>query len=80
MQPGSDPWLVIIVFYLGNQASANPETTPSWEPILGRAGQGLKMDPRKVTRLVERTAIGEGGRGWVSKRRRVRAARDFVSL
>ena len=25
------------------------------------------MDPRRVTRLVERTAVGEGERGWVSK-------------
>jgi hypothetical protein len=60
-------WLVIIVSYLGSQASANPETTPSWEPILGPWPARPKMDPRKVTRLVERTAVGEGGRGWVSK-------------
>jgi len=33
----------------------------------GRAGQRPKMDPRSVTRLVERTAVGEGERGWVSK-------------
>jgi hypothetical protein len=30
----------------------------------GRAGQVLKMDPRRVTRLVERTA---GERGWVGE-------------
>jgi hypothetical protein len=33
----------------------------------GRAGQGPKTDPHKVTLLVERTAVGEGERGWVSK-------------
>ena len=33
----------------------------------GSAGQGPKMDPRRVTRLVGRTAVGEGERGWVSK-------------
>jgi hypothetical protein len=26
----------------------------------GRAGQGPKMDPRRLSRLVERTAVGEG--------------------
>jgi hypothetical protein len=29
-----------------------------------RAGQGPKMDQRRVTRLVERTAVGEGGEGF----------------
>jgi hypothetical protein len=33
----------------------------------GRAGQGPKMDSRRATRSVERTAVGEGERGWVSK-------------
>jgi hypothetical protein len=33
----------------------------------GRAGQVLKMDPRRVTRLVERTAVGKGERGWVGE-------------
>jgi hypothetical protein len=47
------------------------------------------MDPRRVSRLVERTAVGEGERDGVSKgwatahparaRRRVRAARVFIS-
>jgi hypothetical protein len=47
------------------------------------------MDPRRVSRLVERTAVGEGERdgvskGWVTAhparaRRRVRAARIFIS-
>jgi len=29
----------------------------------GRADQGPEMDPRSRSRLVERTAVGEGGRG-----------------
>jgi hypothetical protein len=29
---------------------------------LGRAGQERKMDPHGMIRLVERTAVGEGGR------------------
>jgi hypothetical protein len=61
----------------------------------GRAGQGPKMDPRRVARLVEQTVVGEGEQGWVSKgskvkpltltahparaRRRVRATRTFIS-
>jgi hypothetical protein len=81
MQPGFNPRLVIIVSYLGSQASATvgAHFGPRWPgPQNG-----------KVTRLVERTAVGGGGRGWVSHppplahparaRRRVRAARDFIS-
>ena len=33
----------------------------------GSAGRGPKMDPRRVSRLVERTAVGEGERDGVSK-------------
>jgi hypothetical protein len=33
----------------------------------GRAGRGPKMDLRRVSRLVERTAVGEGERDGVSK-------------
>jgi len=33
----------------------------------GRAAQGPKMDPHRVTRLVERAAVCRGERGWVSK-------------
>jgi hypothetical protein len=49
----------------------NQGTTPSWEPHFGRAGQVPKIDPRRATRLVERTAVGKGERGWVSKGSRV---------
>jgi hypothetical protein len=30
----------------------------------GRAGRGPKTDPRRVSQLVERTAVGEGGEGF----------------
>jgi hypothetical protein len=56
----------------------------------GRADQGPKMDPRTVSRLVERMAVGEGEHepahlGWVTAyparaTRRVRAARAFIAL
>jgi hypothetical protein len=39
----------------------------------GRAGQGPKMDPRRVTRLVERTAVGEGGEDFYIARSGKRA-------
>jgi hypothetical protein len=29
-----------------------------------RVGQGPKMDPRRLSQLVERTAVGEGGEGF----------------
>jgi hypothetical protein len=47
----------------------------------GRAGQGPKMDPRRLNRLVERTAVGEGQvtAHPARAKRRVRVARVFIS-
>jgi hypothetical protein len=48
-------------------SALQPERTPLWKPISGALTRGLKWTPRRVTRLVERTAVGEGERGFVSK-------------
>jgi hypothetical protein len=45
-----------------HRVQCNQGATPVWEPILAAPAMGPKMDPRRVTRLVERTAVGEGER------------------
>src|ERR1700722_8089817 len=47
----------------------NPETTPPWEPIAAALTRGPEMDPRSRSRLVERTAVGEGGEIGVDGRK-----------
>jgi hypothetical protein len=39
----------------------HPENDTAVGAHCGCAGQGLEMDPRSRSRLVERTAVGEGG-------------------